>query len=862
MDNERGPTRVKREHGAEQLSRMITGDLPVGRVVRPFILECGPDLPLIEAARRMSDAQCSSILVVDGEQTLGIWTERDALALDFEGGGAWECPVSAYMSSPVRMVPVDATLQDVAVRFRRDRVRHYLVVDDDGRRIGVVSQTDVILNQGVEHYLRLRKVRSALKREPLTVPPEAGLRAAADRMAREGGDAVVVVYGENDFGILTERDLVRLIARRETGRPVGELASRPLIAVEADNSLYSARNLLIESRVRHLGVTSENGQLVGLIGFRDILSGVEFAYVDELKNALRQRDEALVVSQRNLRLAEKVIESSLEGIIITNPAGVIESVNPAFTRLTGYSAEEAIGQTPRLLRSGRHGAEFYEAMWQQLAREGQWLGEIWNRRKNGEIYPELLTITAIRDDNGITSHYAALFSDISEVKENEERIRSLAYFDPLTGLPNRRLFYDRLTMAVAHAHRSGHRLAVMFVDLDRFKRVNDSLGHGIGDKLLQEVATRLVASVREDDTVARTGGDEFVIMLSEVDDVEGVVMIARRIIEMFTKPMMIEGNELVVTCSVGVSFYPDDADEAEFLIQNADSAMYRAKDLGRNSFQLYSPTMNARSLEHLAMETGLRRAIERNELILYYQPVVDTGSGKVIGAEALLRWLHPDMGMMPPADFIPLAEETGLIIPIGEWVIREAARQQLAWKHRFGVELDMAVNISALQFHEPDFLGRVRRILAEADVNPAALTFELTETLLMEDAVETIKTMHAIRRLGVTLSMDDFGTGYSSLSYLKRFPIDTLKIDRVFIRGIEHSRDDAAIVSAVINLAHSLRLKVVAEGVEKAAQLDYLRQTGCELVQGFHFSAPLPPEEFEQRFLAVEPQPSADVPIG
>ncbi len=834
----------------QQLISPVASELPVEQVIRPYILECGPELPLFEAARRMSEAQCSSMVVVDGERTLGIWTERDALILDFDEENAAERPIGEVMSSPVKTIVASATLQDVALRFREEQVRHYLVVDEDGARRGVVSQTDVVLHQGIEHYLRLRKVRAALRREPLVFPPASRLSEAARRMATEAYDAVVVDYGDLEYGILTERDVVRFVAERRAGETVGSLANRPLIATDADSSLYSARNLLVEGRLRHIGVVEEDGALLGLVSFSDILSGVEFAYVEELKTAIRQRDEALTVSQRNLRLAEKVIETSLEGIMITDARGKIESVNPAFSRLTGYHPEEVIGKTPRILNSGRHGREFYEYMWRSLSEEGHWLGEIWNRRKNGDVFPELLTITAIRDDNGDVAHYAALFSDISEIKETEERIRHLAYFDPLTSLPNRRLFQDRLSVAVAHAHRLGHRMAVMFVDLDRFKRVNDSLGHSVGDKLLQEVASQLMASVREDDTVGRIGGDEFVLMIAEVEDVEAVAAMARRIIEKLSRPIDVNGNELVVTCSIGVAFYPDDTDTAEGLIQNADAAMYRAKDLGRSTYQLYSPAMNARSLEHLALETGLRRALERDELVLFYQPVVDARTGAVMGAEALLRWEHPELGMMPPADFIPLAEETGLIIPIGDWVIRNAAAQLLKWQKHFGRRLDMAVNISPRQFHEPDFLERVAAILEAVGIEPATLTFELTESLLMEDAIDTIRTMHAIRRLGVTLSLDDFGTGYSSLSYLKRFPIDTLKIDRIFIRGVEDNKDDAAIISAVIDLAHSLRLKVVAEGVEKESQLAFLRENGCELLQGFYFSQPIPAAAFEQRFLA------------
>lgn len=827
----------------------LTADLPVERIIRRYILECAPDTPICKVAERMSQAKCSSILVVDGDQSVGIWTERDALRLDFTDEKVCRMPVREVMSSPVKTVLGSNTLQEVAVRFGKEHVRHFLVVNDSGERIGVVSQTDAILHQGIEHYLRLRKVRGALKRDPLLVPESASMQETAALMREQNYDAAVIRFPNDEYGIITERDVVRAIARRTAGKPVGELASRPLIAVNADASLFSARNTLIDSRLRHIGVLEGNGKLIGLISFADILADMELAYIRELKVALKERDEALVVSQRNLHLAEKVIESSLEGVVITNLDGTIQSINPAFTKLTGYKPEDVVGKTPHVLSSGRHDSHFYKEMWDELKENACWHGEIWNRRKNGEIYPELLTITVINDENGEPSHYAGVFSDISELKQSEEQIRHLAYYDPLTALANRRLFYDRLQVAVAHARRTETALAVMYVDLDRFKRVNDSLGHSVGDRLLQEVASRLQKAVREDDTVARIGGDEFAIMLTDAAEVDGVVAIARRVVELLQEPVVVDELDLVVTCSIGIAFFPDDAGDMEELVQNADVAMYRAKDLGRSNFQLYSPAMNARSLEHLAMETGLRRAVERDELELYYQPVVDATNGNLLGIEALVRWNHPDMGLMPPADFIPLAEENGLILPIGEWVINEACRQQVIWEHRYRRQLHVAVNISARQFHDEGFLDTVKSALENSRVTPSHLIFELTETLLMEDAIDTIRAMDAVRAMGVGLSLDDFGTGYSSLSYLKRFPIDILKIDRSFIRGIENNPDDAAIVSAVINLAHSLRLQVIAEGVEKESQLKFIRRSGAEMIQGYYFDRPLPAADFERRWL-------------
>jgi diguanylate cyclase (GGDEF)-like protein/PAS domain S-box-containing protein len=537
--------------------------------------------------------------------------------------------------------------------------------------------------------------------------------------------------------------------------------------------------------------------------------------------------------------------------MVTDAAGVIESVNPAFTRLTGYGAGEVVGKNPSILSSGRHDKAFYQKMWQQISEEGCWQGEVWNRRRNGELFPELLTITAIHDDQGAVSHYASLFSDISKLKESEEHIRSLAYYDPLTNLPNRRLFTDRLSVALAHAHRSEGQLAVLFIDLDRFKRINDSLGHSVGDGLLQEVATRLLAAVREDDTVARMGGDEFIILLSEVTEMESVIACARRITAAMGQPISAGGQELLVSCSIGISIYPDDGTDCETLVKNADSAMYRVKDEGRNNFQLYSPGMNTRSLEHLAMELSMHKAQENSELEVYYQPLFSAADGRLLGAEALLRWDHALLGRVSPADFIPLAEETGQIAAIGEFVLRQVCRQIGQWKEAGFGAINIAVNVSARQFQNKEFLPAVSALLAQEQADTSALTFELTESVLVEDALESIRTMAALRKMGIALSVDDFGTGYSSLSYLRRFPISKLKIDRSFIRDCGSNAQDAAIVSAVIALGHSLGLEVVAEGVESEVQLAFLKESGCDVIQGFFYSPAVSAATFEANFLAA-----------
>ncbi len=830
---------------------LASSEITVAQIIQGGILKCSPATPLYEVAARMSTERCSSIIIYEGEEAIGIWTERDALALDFSSEDILNSPISELMSSPVKAVNGNASLQAVASRFLSEGVRHYLVIDEKSVPLGVVSQTDIVLNQGVEHYLRMRNVDSVLKEGVLIADEGESLGAIAAMMRGHNSDAVLIRYADGELGILTERDIVRYIAERRTANSVGTLASRPLITVDSDCSLYRARSMLVSNKVRHIGVYGAEGDVLGVVSFSDILFGMEHVYVQELRQALAERDKALQLSQKNLHLAEKVIESSLEGIVITDADGIIESVNPAFTRLTGFSEEEALGNTPAMLSSGRHSKAFYAEMWQQIKKEGHWQGEVWNRRKNGEVYPELLTIAAIYDEGGELTHYAALFSDISELKENEERIRSLAYYDPLTNLPNRRLFNDRLSVAISHAHRNQTKLAVLFVDLDRFKRINDSLGHAVGDQLLQEVTARLQKAIREDDTVARMGGDEFIILLSDVESVDAVVQVARRIIELMTESVVLGGRKLVVTCSVGISFYPDDATELSELVQNADTAMYRAKDSGRNSYQLYSPNMNVQSLEHLALEVALHKALEQGELSVHLQPIFCAREETILSAEALIRWNSPELGWVPPSDFIPLAEETGFIVEIGKFTLQRVCHYLSDWNARGTGEISVAVNVSAIQFRSEKFIEDVKEILDCCHILPGQLCFELTESMLVEDAVENLRTMDTLRDMGIRLAVDDFGTGYSSLNYLRRFPIDKLKIDRAFIRDIDNNDQDAALVEAVIGLGHSLRLQVVAEGVEREDQLRVLQHNGCDLIQGFYYNSAMEPEELERQYLTT-----------
>ncbi|MFA6312090.1 MAG: EAL domain-containing protein [Sterolibacterium sp.] len=550
------------------------------------------------------------------------------------------------------------------------------------------------------------------------------------------------------------------------------------------------------------------------------------------------------LAEEQLMLSAKVFESSRESFIITDANQRILKVNKAFTTLTGYSPAEVIGQTPRILSSGRHDGDFFKRMWQSIESFGYWQGEIWDRRKSGGIFPQWGSIAVIRDASGQTSNYIGVFSDITERKAAEERIEFLAYHDVLTGLPNRRLALDHLELALAYADRSETKAVVLFLDLDNFKSINDSFGHAIGDALLNTVAKRLRECTRDTDTICRQGGDEFLIVLSNVSDADAITSIAVKILESVERPIHIEGKELSTSLSIGISVYPDDSRDVDTLLNLADTAMYSAKESGRNVYRFYTEQMNADAHDHQRIRVGLRRALEQNEFVLHYQPQIDLASGAVVGAEALIRWNHPEQGLLPPGRFMHVAEDSGLIVPMGDWVLREACRQAVEWQQAGLPELVVAVNVSAMQFKRGDLEQSVLLALRASGLAPKFLELELTESLLIQDTEKVLEAVQRLKAHGLQLSIDDFGTGYSSLSYLKRFDVDTLKIDRSFVCEMAADPNDAVLVRTIIQMARSLNLKTIAEGIEDELQLAFLRLQYCDVGQGYYFSRPLPADKF------------------
>ncbi|MCP4992336.1 MAG: EAL domain-containing protein [Gammaproteobacteria bacterium] len=559
----------------------------------------------------------------------------------------------------------------------------------------------------------------------------------------------------------------------------------------------------------------------------------------------------LKLTEEKIRQAATVFKSSNECIIITDTKGAIIAVNAAFTELMGYTEAEVLGQKADFLRSGRHSDQFYRDMWCALQKTGSWRGQIWDRNKNGHVIPGWLNISAVLDEQGAVSHYVSMFSDISEIKRSQDLLQYQAHHDSLTGLPNRPFFNARLEHTLLTARASDSNCAILFLDLDRFKMINDTLGHPVGDEVLKIMAQRLTYVVRGSDTVARLGGDEYVIILHDVEDTADAERVAAKVLSSVSKPFQLEGEDLSISVSIGIALFPQDGVDTMTLIKNADAAMYRAKDQGRGNYQLFSSDLASIARESLSMESDLRVALEKNHLELHYQPQYAMDGKTLISAEALVRWRHKEKGLILPNKFIPLAEESGLINLLGDWVLEESCRQWMAWHAKGYPEIAVAVNLSGRQVMSGGLVQRVKVILQQSGMPPHRLKLEITETSLMDNAETSTQVLSQLNALGVKLAIDDFGTGYSSMSYLKRFDMDEMKIDRSFVQDLPGDPNDVAIVRSIIALGHSLQMEVLAEGVEREEQLAFLKQEGCDKVQGFLLNRPLTAAAFEELLMSV-----------
>lgn len=600
------------------------------------------------------------------------------------------------------------------------------------------------------------------------------------------------------------------------------LAGRQVVVEECANGVNPNNKTWLETIKTPLVDTT--GSLIGIIGMT--------------RNVTNRK-----AIEDQLVIASTVFENSIEGVIITNRDGMIIYVNKAFSEITGYEPAEAIGRNPRFLKSGRHGKDFYREMWQELVSKGKWKGELWNRRKDGSVYPELSTISAVYDVQEDITSYVAVFNDISQQKQQEQDLLHMAYHDPLTDLPNRSKLTNKMEQEIVHAARHKEQFATIFIDVDHFKHINDSFGHLVGDEVLCEVAKRLSSRVRAEDTVSRIGGDEFVVLLPGIQDIDSVNTVVRKLMSVFEKPIVLSEPESIrLTGSMGIALFPEDGEDSDTLLSNADAAMYRAKQTGRNNFAYYTEALTKESEAHLKLQAAMHNALDNDQFHLEYQPQIDMLTGKLIGLESLIRWVDPKMGNIPPIDFIPLAEKTGLIQEIGLWVLRKACQQGVEWLsqgYSFG---RIAVNVAGPQLQRETFVDQVIEILHETGLDARYLELEVTEGFMMNNAKAAIQYLHKIREAGIELSMDDFGTGYSSLSYLQQLPLNKIKIDRSFVMNLPNNSHDIAIADAVIALGNALSLKVIAEGVETGEQAEFLMHRGCHQAQGYYFSKPQRPE--------------------
>lgn len=614
---------------------------------------------------------------------------------------------------------------------------------------------------------------------------------------------------------------------------VGQSIAKPISQLASRMAGTSSDDLDIEADCEAPG---EVGELA--THFNGFMGRIR-EYRDSLQNEILERTRA----EDQLQLFAMVYEHAIEGISITDGEGNIIAVNPAFTTITGYEADEVLGKNPRILKSDRHEPDFYRDMWASLKETGSWHGEIWNCRKNGEHFPEILSITSLDNDEPSKPSYIAVFHDISDIKRKEQEIHHQANHDALTGLPNRVLMQDRLEVAVSHAERDGTRVAIFYLDLDDFKKINDSLGHGQGDKLLMEVASRLTKTLQPTHTLGRLGGDEFLLMVEDVGDEREVVDYAAQLLEAFGEPFILLSQEMFVSASIGVTLFPDDGENADTLIKNADMAMYQSKAQGKNSYFLFTKEINERISRQIALESDMREALRNREFSVYFQPKVNALSSEVIGFEALIRWQKPNGAIVGPGEFIPLAEETGLIVPMGEFVL-DASCKALQFLDGLGcADMSVSVNLSPVQFNEENLVDMVLETIERNGLASHRLELEITESMLMTDVALSVRKLNELVEAGLSIAIDDFGTGHSSLYYLKNFPLKVLKVDQSFVRDITVDTSDAQIVETIILMAKKLGMGVVAEGVETREQLDMLIQYGCEVIQGYYYSKPLPIED-------------------
>ncbi|WP_417845279.1 EAL domain-containing protein [Thalassospira povalilytica] len=834
--------------------------LTVGTLSPGTVLSCSPATPLAQAVTKMRNANSSSIIVVQSNKPVGILTEHDLLSLPANSKAVLSQPVEMRMSHPVHTISIHASPQSAIVRMRERNVRHLVTVDENDCLVGIISRTDLIRQISNKKPFSANDVADAVRRSTIFVDARMPVSELRHRMHGEKCDSAIVTGFPADLpvdqqtGIITERDILRGFADDNDGLTAGDIATRPVMVINGDVNLNDARTIMLRKNIRHLVVHNQHREIIGVLSFADLLEFIEQDYLIYLNNINDDSDSELVKARQSLALARKLIENSPDCVMVCNARAEIEAVNPAFTRVTGYQAEEVIGKNPSILQSGRQSKDFYRQMWVELARTGKWEGEIWNRRKSGETFPEWLSIMAIRDSDGTISHYASIFTDISEREKNREDILRIAFTDELTGMPNRRRFSELLSLHVGRARQHGRPLTVMMLDLDNFQRVNNALGHNAGDDVLVEVSRRISRELGHDAVMARVGADEYAAILPDIKTEQEALNLAERVLVRLGEPHLTsKGDDLYLSASIGIASFPKDANDTSNLLRCVEIAMLQAKEQGRNRVGRFSVSLQSQKGADLALETALRRALDNNELHLAYQPQFDTKTGQLCGVEALARWTTASGEHIPPSTFIPVAEEIGVIGELGRWVMRTACRQLVNWRSEGLHNLRLAVNVSVQQFYGTvDLAEQLRAILVDKGLSADRLEIEVTESLFMRDMADMRAKLQRIQDLGIRISLDDFGTGFSSLSYLRTLPFDQIKLDRSFVTDIDRGEEGRTLAITIINMARNLGKTCIAEGVENDRQLEVLRDAGCDLVQGYLLGRPMSAQDISRLASATD----------
>jgi diguanylate cyclase (GGDEF)-like protein/PAS domain S-box-containing protein len=831
------------------LPHLDTGDLSefktVAKIMSGNVATASVDDALAHAVAVMHRHRYSCVVITRGSIPVGIFTERDAVRLASVITEDADITVGSVIQEALITAAPDLLLPDAIKTMDIHKIRH-LVITEQGKLLGIVTRHDLVktLQGSYVNFLHetIQQQRGELfqlgQQRTLFKLHAAALEASANAIVITDNNSLIK-WANPAYSKLTGYALEEAI-----GKHPNELVKSGLQSQAFYEVLWQT---VLNGEVWHGEVVNKrkDGSLFNQeMTITPVRTDNEnITHFIAIKQDISERRQ----TEERLREAAAVMEHTHDGVVITDTTPRILAVNRAYKDITGYSAEEVIGKNPNIISAGRADKAFYKMMWEHVLKDGYWQGEVWNRRKNGECYPQLLTISTIYDDKQKPVRYVGVFADITLLKENQAQLEFMAHHDPLTRLPNRSLAESRLEHEIEQAQRHSHQIAVLFIDLDRFKAVNDSFGHLVGDELLCAVSERLNCRVREGDTLGRLGGDEFILLANPLSETQDAAVIARDFINALNEPFMLSDNhEVFIGGSIGISLFPQDGNSVSELMKNADAAMYFAKASGRNQFSFYTKELNAGACTQLAMENDLRRALSQNELVLHYQPKVDLQTGKICGLEALIRWQRGGNEWVPPDIFIPLAEKSGLILTIGNWVLEQACWQIRNWLDAGLGNVNVSINISARQFRSGNLDKLVAQSLDKYKIEARHLELELTESMLMVEPDHAVATMQKLKQIGVKISLDDFGTGYSSFSYLSRFPIDALKIDQSFVRDVTTEPNAAEIASAIIGLAHRMNLRVVAEGVETEAQLAYLFEKDSDEIQGFHFSKPLSPSDIEK----------------